>query len=115
MDYLMFENLLPTVVTQGLKYCNEKVQSAFVHPTLLPTPNAMEGEKGQKKYNPKSQNGKGLTARAMNGMHPGEYHVGEGSQLNPLFVAEMMGFPPAWTVLPFLGGDEKASKPTATR
>lgn len=146
--------MMPTMVTQGLKYCNEKGQSAFVPlwmlPTpsatcgerggqivagkqktrpsgvtfssnlndlaksgLLPTPNAIEGEKGPKKYNPKSQNGKGLTARAMNGMLPGEYHVGESSQLNPLFVAEMMGFPHAWTVLPFLGGDEKASKPTA--
>lgn len=29
------------------------------------------------------------------------------SQLNPLFVAEMMGFPIDWTVLPFLGGEKK--------
>lgn len=25
-----------------------------------------------------------------------------GSQLNPRYVAEMMGFPPDWTYLPFL-------------
>ena len=34
----------------------------------------------------------------------GEHHSqngGKTSQLNPLFVAEMMGFPPDWTVLPF--------------
>lgn len=30
------------------------------------------------------------------------------SQLNPLFVAEMMGFPIDWTVLPFLNGEKKA-------
>lgn len=30
---------------------------------------------------------------------------GKSFQLNPLFVAEMMGFPPDWTVLPFLPGD----------
>lgn len=28
--------------------------------------------------------------------------TGEVSQLNPLFVAEMMGFPPYWTLLPYL-------------
>lgn len=30
--------------------------------------------------------------------------TGKTSQLNPLFVAEMMGFPPDWTVLPFQSG-----------
>lgn len=37
----------------------------------------------------------------------GEHHSqngGKTSQLNPLFVAEMMGFPPDWTVLPFQSG-----------
>lgn len=36
---------------------------------------------------------------------------GKTSQLNPLFVAEMMGFPTDWTVLPFQDGGKKASKP----
>lgn len=53
---------------------------------------------------------------------------GKTSQLNPLFVAEMMGFPPDWTLLPFLSesqnpenlspfqnGEPKASKPTETQ
>lgn len=39
---------------------------------------------------------------------------GKTSQLNPLFVAEMMSFPPDWTVLPFLSGDKNPSKPTET-
>lgn len=37
----------------------------------------------------------------------GEHHLqngGKTSQLNPLFVAEMMGFSPDWTVLPFQSG-----------
>jgi hypothetical protein len=38
--------------------------------------------------------------------------VSAHSQLNPLFVEEMMGFPKNWTTLPFLNGETKASKPT---
>jgi hypothetical protein len=38
--------------------------------------------------------------------------TGAGSQLNPRFVAEMMGFPPNWTELPFQSGGTNQSKPT---
>ena len=139
---------------------------------LLPTPNAREADKYTKKYNPKSQMGKALTAMAMNGMLPtptarsykngskpedgrtkrkieqgwtmelndlaacgmlptpttNDYkgastleelekrrrnpatnsladrfsQTGKTSQLNPLFVEEMMGFPCLTTLLPFL-------------
>ena len=31
--------------------------------------------------------------------------ISAGSQLNPRFVAEMMGYPPNWTELPFLNGE----------
>jgi hypothetical protein len=31
--------------------------------------------------------------------------IGKNSQLNPRFVAEMMGFPPNWTELPFQSGE----------
>jgi hypothetical protein len=34
--------------------------------------------------------------------------TGRTSQLNPRFVAEMMGFPPNWTELPFQDGETKA-------
>jgi len=37
--------------------------------------------------------------------------TGINSQLNPRFVAEMMGFPPNWTELPFQNGETKVSKP----
>jgi hypothetical protein len=33
--------------------------------------------------------------------------TGKPSQLNPLFVEEMMGFPEYWTTLPFLNGEKK--------
>lgn len=36
--------------------------------------------------------------------------TGGTSQLNPLFVAEMMGFPADWTVLPFQAGESNLSK-----
>lgn len=132
--------LLPTVVTQGLKYCNKKGQSPFVNPQLLPTSNAAEATHYTKKWNPASQMGTSLTAMAVNHLLPtclaqdsrhalhdrGRGNLGEviaerfgdgtsqNSQLNPLFVAEMMGFPTDWTLLPFLRGAENPSKPTAT-
>jgi len=52
------------------------------------------------------------------GMNPQELAdkvAGTGSQLNPRFVAEMMGFPVNWTELPFLNGGTNPSKPTATQ
>jgi len=36
--------------------------------------------------------------------------TGKTSQLNPLFVAEMMGFPPNWTVLPLQNGETNQLK-----
>ena len=40
--------------------------------------------------------------------------TGAGSQLNPRFVAEMMGFPPNWTELPFQSGEPNRSKDMET-
>ncbi|MEJ5993253.1 hypothetical protein WG904_02390 [Pedobacter sp. Du54] len=37
-----------------------------------------------------------------------KFPAGKSGQLNPRFVAEMMGFPPNWTELPFLPGVQKA-------
>jgi len=52
------------------------------------------------------------TARIINGTPDA---IGKTSQLNPRFVAEMMGFPPNWTELPFLNGEENQSKDTVTQ
>ena len=64
---------------------------------LLPTPTK---DKREKKY---AQGGTNLRAA-----------IGATSQLSPLFVEEMMGYPKNWTALPFLNGDGKESKPTET-
>jgi hypothetical protein len=108
---------------------------------MLPTPQASEGHKGSKTYNPKSQMGSGLSAMAGSGMLPtptasDQYsgtpilsenypretdlkhyvsqQIGKTSQLNPRFVAEMMGFPHNWTELPFQSGEQNLSKDTET-
>jgi len=51
--------------------------------------------------------GPSLNDIARNGMLPNQ-ETGESSRLNPRFVAEMMGFPPNWTELPFQNGETKA-------
>jgi hypothetical protein len=62
---------------------------------MLPTPCAQEGYKstGAEKQD-------SLTKRT-------RLMTGSGSQLSPLFVEEMMGFPKNWTASPFQSGDEK--------
>ena len=72
---------------------------------LLPTPNASEGVKYTTTYNQHSQMGRSLTAMAINGMLGTKIdHKKDGIpfHLNPLYVADMMGYPSMWTVLPFL-------------
>jgi len=61
---------------------------------MLPTPMAQESDKITGKENQDS-----LTKRA-------RQETGKTSQLSPLFVEEMMGFPKGWTVSPFQSGDE---------
>lgn len=168
-------SLLPTVTTtnasQGIHSKNNcgKPLLPMVAAALLPTPNAVEGTKYTRTYNPNSQMGKSLTAMALNDMLPtpeannyknghrrlsprierkleqgwtvglndlatlrllptpvvcldGAYadrnpesrrhsksiatlafEAGGGtSQLSPLFVEQMMGFPTGWILLPFL-------------
>ena len=73
---------------------------------LLSTPKAQEARGNASidrgKYN--------LTDEIAKRYNPG----GKTSQLNPLFVEEMMGFPLMWSVLPFLSqnGEEGQSKAT---
>lgn len=124
--------MLPTVVTQGLKYCNEKGQSAFVPTALLPTPTTNDSTNSSippsqiKRDNlsgaylrgmlptPRSQGEECYKTRAERKGHECamsylesniQYQTGSDSQLNPLFVAEMMGFPPDWTLVPFQDGN----------
>ena len=85
MDYMDFHGMLPTPTARDHKNGSKpednrtkrKLQQGWTLELndmatggLLPTPNASEGEKYTKKYNPNSQMGKGLTAMAMNNMLP---------------------------------------------
>jgi hypothetical protein len=76
---------------------------------LLNTPTCSDKNGGCTRSNPKLQLGSSL----VNEMH-GVLNrpTGTTSQLNPRFVAEMMGFPPNWTELPFLNGEQNQSKDT---
>ena len=131
--------LLPTAQTQGLKVCSAAGKTQFVNLEFLPTPNATDGKRGGQLVTSKNiTRASGQTFSAtLNDLAKSEllptpiaseakkasinakqsnlhktFQVSETSQLNPLYVAEMMGFPTDYTVLPFLRGDEKASKPT---
>lgn len=86
--------LLPTVQTQGLKQC-EKGKTVFMPLGMLPTPTVNDATNSNL---PPSQvkRKSGLPKIAM---QSDEYRTGTISQLNPLFVGEMMGFPVDWTVL----------------
>jgi hypothetical protein len=62
---------------------------------MLPTP--MASDCGEKLTGLENQDS--LTKRA-------RLETGKTSQLNPRFVAEMMGFPVNWTELPFQNGEQ---------
>lgn len=98
---------------------------------LLPTPSATEAEKAWEGNNqnsltrmikrkemmptPAAQDGKNSTFPAslrsrdtvIGSIMEEAEDASTTSQLNPLFVAEMMGFPPDWTILPFQNGAMK--------
>ena len=78
---------------------------------LLPTPTAMEIKHSNRVKGLKEKGAKGMYSRKNGALRPNgltnfldfNNQVGGGtSQLNPLFVEEMMGFPLMWTALPFL-------------
>jgi hypothetical protein len=119
--------LLPTAQTQGLKVCEEG-KTRFVNLGLLPTPQVFDAEgtfiKG-KHYNGKNKHAEKLgqaivrmgllpTPQAAEGYKlTGSENqdslikrIGKTSQLNPLFVQEMMGFPVDWLTGPFLQNQE---------
>ena len=81
---------------------------------LLPTPTAMEIKHSNRVKGLKEKDAKGMYSRKNGALRPNgltdfldfNNQVGGGtSQLNPLFVEEMMGFPLMWTALPFLSPD----------
>lgn len=101
--------LLPTVMTQGLKIHGENGSLKPMPVSMLPTPTASDARNVSL---PASQSVRksGIVKVVM---QSGEYRTGTGSRLSPLYVAEMMGFPPNWTESPFRHGVGNPSKPTA--
>jgi hypothetical protein len=80
----------------------------FQIPKMLPTPTASDRNQGTTKIHPTYPRHTDLNNLV-------SQQTGQNSQLNPRFVAEMMGFPPNWTELPFLNGDKNQSKDTVTQ
>jgi hypothetical protein len=79
---------------------------------LLNTPTASDKNGGCTRTNPKLQMGSSL----VNQIHGiTKQPIGKTSHLNPPFVLEMMGFPPDWTLLPFLNGKTNQLKPLETQ
>ena len=101
---LAASKMLPTPQTQGLKVCNKDGKTEFLNLELLPTPKAQEA-RGNCSVNRNKFN---LTDRIAELTSP----TSDASQLNPLFVEEMMGYPLEWLTLPFLSlhGGAKVSK-----
>ena len=65
---------------------------------MLPTPTLNEGKNTT--FPESQKNRSSLIGHLMN-----EYPTGKDSHLSPQFVAEMMGFPTDWTLLPFQNGE----------
>jgi hypothetical protein len=81
--------------------------SMMAYKGMLPTPKAQEA-----RGNASRDRGKfNLTDEIAARYQP----TSKSSQLNPRFVAEMMGFPPNWTELPFLNGEQNQSKDMETQ
>lgn len=126
------KTLLPTVMTQGLKVSDRNGKTVFMPPELLPTPTSIDGGSGRtnKSLSPNSKERPTIALAARMGLLPAPkaqeskgnasvdrgrfnltdeiariYSPGGGtSQLNPLYVGDMMGFPLDWVVSPFLAG-----------
>jgi hypothetical protein len=87
---------------------------------MLPTPSALDWNSARKKetfikaqarHKAKGVNLQNPLKQMAVNMNPS----GSTSQLNPLFVEEMMGFPKNWTTSPFLNGETNQSKHTETQ
>lgn len=116
--------LLPTPRANLINGCNlgspelanrnkgnlEEVISQWIQEEMIPTPTARDWKGAA---SPESLEKRGRIPEK-NSLPDFFARTGKSFQLNPLFVAEMMGFPPDWTVLPFLSEEKNPSKDTET-
>jgi hypothetical protein len=107
--------LLPTPRVKGHGNSHQRIEEGKIDDLttmakrgMLPTPcmNDYKGSAGP------SENWKGKSDLSVQIHELLKVERGKTSQLNPLFVAEMMGFPPNWTVLPFQNGETNQLRDT---
>ncbi len=72
-----------------------------IESSLLPTPRLNDYKGGTAKERVDGGSRKGELCHFIS------QQIGKASQLSPLFVEEMMGFPKGWTASPFQSGEEK--------
>lgn len=108
-----WKKLVPTPTTMDATQATAKMKSTQVKPgsmhnvtlcrlvSLLPTPVASDSRGGKSPM--KLSQTKGKPYRSLANLL--NWEAGTTGQLNPRFVAEMMGFPPNWTELPFKSGE----------
>jgi hypothetical protein len=122
LDMAMFTGLLPTPtsmedrrIPNGSKRdyklegnMNKYTYAEKLGVTMMPTPSTRD-YKGARTTEALEEAGRNET----NSLPDYFAQPGMSSQLNPRFVAEMMGFPPNWLELPFLSTETSPSKPTA--
>ena len=103
LKYALPNGLLPTPNTCDAHNANNKDNHdvnrgylrGYATMGMLPTPTCQDSK--QKENSPSQQHKINELSIRVAG--------GSNSQLNPQFVAEMMGFPPNWTELPFQSGE----------
>jgi hypothetical protein len=94
LSIMAVKGLLPTPMVRDYKGKNPYDNQNDLNKVFLPTPQAADGFKTTKANHQDNLNK--------------TFRTGGTSQLNPLFVTEMMGFPSDWLTSPFQSGDGKA-------
>ena len=116
-DFLDFYGILPESIPDNSELENtdgnnleESILQWLAEGQVMPTPTARDW-KGAPSLENLKKRGK---IPQKNSLPDFFARTGKSFQLNPLFVAEMMGFPPSWTVSPFLNEDRHPLKDTET-
>ena len=118
LSQVKYSKMLPTPIAGDWKGQKRKdgtasMLSGKASLGMLPTPVASDHNAGRRGNAPR-EGSNPMTNSLKDAMNFKE-KTSKCSQLNPLFVEEMMGFPKNWTVLPFQSGEKNPSKPTETQ
>lgn len=108
-DWLEFNGLMPSPVSQDYRRRgpNSRQQGLpeLCH-RLMPTPTAMDSSEATARMKSSQvKDGSMHSVTLARAVQSQDSKDGRASQLNPLFVGEMMGYPLEWLTSPFLSGD----------